>query len=227
MTEGLKASSYTTLVYPMQPKQHHLAHQFDADMWDEFIKGNEKAFDYLYDKYFALLYGYGMQFCADKAVVKDCIQDLFIELWSKKNKLAAVKSVKYYLYKSLRRKVIKAISQKDFLLVEYQMLPVEFYMQTAFSGETALMEKEVIQDNERKIQWALKKLTIRQKEAVFLKFYENLSYHEIASIMNLTDAKYARKLIYRSLVELKASLYKHRDNLIITSFSLLLVLLLQ
>jgi RNA polymerase sigma factor (sigma-70 family) len=227
MTEGLHGLHYTTLVYPMQPKQHHLAHQFDADMWAEFTKGSEKAFDYLYDKYFALLYGYGMQFCADKAVVKDCVQDLFIELWGKKSKLATVKSVKYYLYKSLRRKVIRVISQKDFLLVEHEMLPVEFNLQTTFSGETALMEKEVIQDNERKIQWALKRLTTRQKEAVFLKFYESLSYHEIASIMNLTDAKYARKLIYRSLVELKTTLFKYKDSLIITSFSLLLVLLLH
>lgn len=210
----------------MQPKQHPLSPGFDADKWTEFIGGSETAFDFLYDKYFALLYGYGMQFCTDKSVIKDCIQDLFIELWSKKSRLTTVKSVKYYLYKSLRRKIIKTISQKDSLSLEHEMLPVEFNLQTAFSGEAAMMEKEVIQDNERKIQWALKRLTARQKEAVFLKFYENLSYHEIASIMNLTDAKYARKLIYRSLVELKATLYKYKDSLIITSFSLLLVLLL-
>ena len=80
----------------MQPNRQVLEHQFDADMWAEFIRGSEKAFDHLYGKYFALLYGYGMQFCTDKAVVKDCIQDLFIEIWSKKETISAVHSVKYY-----------------------------------------------------------------------------------------------------------------------------------
>ena len=69
----------------MQPKQHHFAPNFDADMWAEFIGGSKTAFDFLYDKYFSLLYGYGMQFCTDKSLIKDCIQDLFIELWSKRN----------------------------------------------------------------------------------------------------------------------------------------------
>ncbi len=207
----------------MQLKRNHLAPEFDADKWIEFTGGSEKAFDYLYDKYFALLYGYGMQFCTDKALIKDCIQDLFIELWSKKNTLTSVRSVKYYLYKSLRRKVIKTISQKNFSGLDYETLPIGFNLQTSFSGETALVEKEIVSENEEKIQWALKRLTSRQKEAVFLKFYENLSYDEIASIMSLSEAKYARKLIYRSLKELKTTLHKYKDTLIITSLSLLLL----
>ena len=211
----------------MQSNRHHLAHKSDADKWAEFIRGSEKSFDDIYDKYFALLYGYGMQFCTDKAVIKDCIQDLFVELWSKKSTLAPVRSVKYYLYKSLRRKIIKTISQKGFSTLEHEILPIEFNLQTAFSGEAALVEKEIVRDNEIKIQWALKSLTSRQKEAVFLKFYENLSYDEIASIMRLSDAKYARKLIYRSLRELKATLCKYKNTLIITSLSLLLILFLM
>lgn len=211
----------------MQCKRNHLEHKFDADKWTEFIGGNEKSFDDIYDKYFSLLYGYGMQFSADKAVIKDCIQDLFTELWSKKSKLAPVQSVKYYLYKSLRRKIIKTISQKNFSALEYETLSIVFNLQTGFSNETVLMEKETVRDSEKKIQWALKKLTSRQKEAVFLKFYENLSYDEIASVMSLSDAKYARKLIYRSLRELKTTLGKFKNSLIITSLSLLLLLLLM
>lgn len=211
----------------MQPKLHHLAHPSDADKWTEFIGGSQKSFDYIYDKYFALLYGYGMQFCTDKAIVKDCIQDLFVELWSKKNTLTPVRSVKYYLYKCLRRKIIKTLARKEFSMIENELSPIEFNLQTSLSGEAALVEKEIVRDNELKIQQAIKSLTSRQKEAVFLKFYENLSYDEIASIMHLSDAKYARKLIYRSLKELKTVLYKYKNTLIITSLGLLLLLFLM
>ncbi len=209
----------------MQRKHDHVNYNFDVDRWMEFVNGSEKAFTDIYDKYFALLYGYGMQFCADKAVIKDCIQDLFLELWSKKTKLAHIQSLKYYLYKSLRRKVIKTLSRKDFSALKHKTLSFEFNLQSGFPEEIPLIEKEIIRDNKIRIQWALKRLTSRQKEAVFLKFYENLSYDEIASIMGLSEAKYARKLIYRSLGELKAVLRKYKDSLVITSLSLLMLLI--
>ena len=187
----------------MQPKQNHTGHESDAIIWIEFRDGSEEAFDFIYGKYFTVLYGYGMQFYQNKALIKDCIQDLFIELWTKKNTLPEVHAVKYYLFQCLRRKVIKTITKKDFL--GDTPPSVEFHLQSVISTEAAIINEEVVQDNAKRIQCALDRLTPRQREAVFLKFYENLSYNEIALIMHLSDAKYARKLIYRSLKELKLS----------------------
>ncbi|MEQ8925875.1 MAG: sigma-70 family RNA polymerase sigma factor [Fulvivirga sp.] len=185
----------------MQPNQNHTEHESDAIIWNECRYGNEKAFDLIYDKYFSVLYGYGMQFCQNKALIKDCIQDLFIELWTKKGSLPEVHAVKYYLFQCIRRKVIKTITKKNFL--GDASSSVEFHLQSDISTETAIINEEIVQDNAKRIQCSLDRLTSRQREAVFLKFYESLSYNEIALIMHLSDAKYARKLIYRSLKELK------------------------
>ncbi len=192
----------------MQPKQDHTEREPDANRWIEFITGSKKAFDFIYDKYFALLFGYGMQFSANKALIKDCIQDLFIELWTKKETLPEVHAVKFYLYKSLRRKVIKTITKKDFL--SQGATSDVFHLQNGTSTEATIIKQEIVQENEKRIQRALNQLTSRQREAVFLKFYENLPYKEIALIMNLSDAKYARKLIYRSLKELKVCCLKEK-----------------
>ncbi len=190
----------------MQPKRNHTEHESDAIIWIEFRDGSEEAFDFIYDKYFTVLYVYGMQFNQHKALIKDCIQDLFIELWIKKSTLPEVRAVKFYLFQCLRRKVIKTITKKDFLGDAPAL--VEFNLQSVISTEAAIINEEVIQNNTKRIQCALDQLTPRQREAVFLKFYENLSYNEIALIMHLSDAKYARKLIYRSLKELKLSCSK-------------------
>ncbi len=190
----------------MQPKQNHKGHESDAIIWIEFRDGSEEAFDLIYDKYFAVLYGYGMQFYHNKALIKDCIQDLFIELWTKRNTLPEVQAVKYYLFQCLRRKVIKTITKKDFLGDAPDAVP--FHLQSVSSTETAIINEEVVRENTKRIQGALDQLTPRQREAIFLKFYENLSYNEIALVMHLSDAKYARKLIYRSLKDLKLSCSK-------------------
>lgn len=192
----------------MQPKQDHTEREPDANRWIEFTTGSKKAFDFIYDKYFALLFGYGMQFSSNKALIKDCIQDLFIELWTKKETLPEVHAVKFYLYKSLRRKVIKTITKKDFL--SQGATSDVFHLQNGTSTEATIIKQEIVQENEKRIQRALNQLTSRQREAVFLKFYENLPYKEIALIMNLSDAKYARKLIYRSLKELKVCCLKEK-----------------
>lgn len=61
-------------------------------------------------------------------------------------------------------------------------------------------------------------LTARQREAVFLKFHENLSYEEIAEVMDIS-VKATYKLMAIALSEL-------RDNLSQDHFMLLLVLAL-
>ncbi len=80
----------------------------DCQLWQEFQQGSETAFSRIYRLHASLLYGYGMKLVKDKELIKDCIQDLFIEMWNTKNRLGSVKNIKSYLFKSIRRKLIAA-----------------------------------------------------------------------------------------------------------------------
>ena len=169
--------------------------------------GSESSFDQIYDSLYAALYNYGFRLCGSEDLVKDCIQDTFIEIWEKRHGLEKINSLKFYLFKIIRRKIFAYLDAEakaenkiklailnggDFLLL--------------FKVDQLEKECELPTVIVRKISKAISQLTARQKEAIMLKFYENLSYSEITGVMDLKDTKYARQLVYRALDELKESL---------------------
>lgn len=86
----------------------------DADLFKRFKKGDEKAFEVLYRKYFQALNYYGFRISKDQELIENAIQDLFIDLWRRRVFLSEVENVKFYLIKSLRNQLIRN-NQKDIL----------------------------------------------------------------------------------------------------------------
>jgi RNA polymerase sigma factor (sigma-70 family) len=179
----------------------------DALIWLEIKKGSEAAFEQLYDSYFPKLYNYGMRICQDKAMVKDCIQNVFIELWHKRTRLSEVNSVKYYLFTCLRRRLIKELNQKN-KNVYGEELEEDYSFEVSLSYEFLLITSQISIENQERLQQAFELLTRRQKEAVFLRFYEDMDYEHIAAMLSMKEVKYARTLIYRALDVLKGSIRK-------------------
>jgi RNA polymerase sigma factor (sigma-70 family) len=176
-------------------------------VWKAFRRGNERAFDSIYDTHFSKLYNYGVRICQDKDLVKDCIQNLFVELWQKREHLSEVKSVKFYLFKSLRRKLIKELTSQNKYIHENN-IEENYTFEVSFSHEFLLITYQIAQENQERLLKAFESLTQRQKEAVFLRFYENMDYEQIAAILSMKEVKYARTLVYRALDVLKASIHK-------------------
>src|SRR5687768_2933127 len=74
----------------------------DADLWAAMKDGSREALNSLFEKYATSLYRYAKSISRDQALIADCIQDLFIELWIKRNTISDVRSIKSYLIKSVR-----------------------------------------------------------------------------------------------------------------------------
>src|SRR5690606_3537124 len=77
----------------------------DQELWNSFRKGEEQAFAQIARQYYPGLFSYGAKFSRDREFVNDCVQDLFLELWSKRESIGDTQFVKFYLFKSLRRKI--------------------------------------------------------------------------------------------------------------------------
>jgi len=181
----------------------HFDAMSDREIWTLFCKGDEDAFIYVYNKYFSLLFGFGCQFTKDKELVKDCIQEMFIYMRQKRRKNTQIDAIKFYLFVSLRNRITKYLKKnKPFSFIRGLQLP-----EYAFGFETAheiqIINRQLDEEQSKKLLNALNKLTVKQREAVTYFFYDGLSYEQVAVLMNLKAAKYARKLIYRSLNSLR------------------------
>jgi RNA polymerase sigma factor (sigma-70 family) len=152
-------------------------------IWLNFQAGDKHAYSVLYDAYFKQLYRYGLKISADANLVKDCIQELFIKLWRTRENLGQPVSTKNYLFESLRRTMLKELAKKHYKIQEN--LPEDYHFEVSLPHEFRLIDLQVTEERMKQLEKALQKLTKRQRDAIHLKFYGQLSYEEIAEIMEL------------------------------------------
>ena len=179
----------------------------DYFLWTKFKSGDDQAFFDLYDQHVDALFSFGMQFSNDPDFIKDCIHDLFLDLYKYKNSLGETDSIRFYLFRSLRRKIHKEKIKRSFLNVE-KYEGVEQASQS-LSGEEALIQSEIRSENRVILNQAVKQLTVQQQQAIALKFEQNLTYPEIATLLNIS-VESARTSIYRALKALRENIPNKR-----------------
>jgi RNA polymerase sigma factor (sigma-70 family) len=192
----------------------------DETLWNSFKKGNELALSMLYKKHVQALYNYGRHTTKDHDLVLDSIQELFSRLWIKRETLASVNSVKLYLFKSFRRTLLRHIIAKRKLFVPLtdQLVAFEFIP----SFEYAMIEGEYKAEQLKRLKACIQSLTKTQREVVFLKFFNELSYVEISEVMEMrVESVY--NLVSKTIELLRKKLLS--TNLIISMVSLILPIL--
>jgi RNA polymerase sigma factor (sigma-70 family) len=169
----------------------------DIMLWESFRKGDKEAFAALFRGHYEVLFRWGSKFTTDTELLEDCIQELFIELWLAKSR-APVLSVKAYLLKSLKYKLLKAFRKKEKTLSLSDGGDISF----EWSHESVLILQQENAEKKQKVLKALGRLSNRQKEIIYLKYYQNLSYEEVSEIMNI-NYQVARNLLYQAIKSLK------------------------
>ena len=179
----------------------------DEQIWEAFIAGDDKALAYIYNTYANKLYNYGKQFTKKEEMVQDAIQDVFCELIQSRKKLAKTTSVKFYLFACIRNRVMHALRKEDkYLHIHIESKEAGF--QVELLSENSFFRKFFNQETKTILENTFNNLPIRQREAIMLYFYEDMSYQEIADIMQIGKVKSARALVYRALESLSKNLHE-------------------
>lgn len=177
----------------------------DHGCWEQFTAGDKSAYTVLYRFYYPRLYNYGIRLCQDAAWTEDCIQELMTQIWFKRGMLGRVERPTSYLFVAFRHRILKTHATLPLLTGLAggdQSFPLEL------APDELLMDQEQETGRHVYLQKALDTLTPRQREAVFLKFYEEMSYEEISSMLDIST-KAAYKLIARAIGELRVFSVRH------------------
>lgn len=168
--------------------------------WNSFKSGDWEAYGRIYDAHFKLLNNYGFKFTRDVDLIEDSVHDLFVHLWQKRDQLGNPVSVRNYLYKSLRNMLFRKMeTQQKFVNLNAED-DYTFHFEVSF--DTLFIEDESKRDLQKKLKEAIKTLSARQQEIIYLRFYEGLSYEEAADIMNL-NVNSTYKLLYKAIGKLQ------------------------
>jgi len=85
----------------------------DKELWTLLRNGNKEAFSVLCKRHLQSLYTFGLRLTNRRELIKDALQELFIDFWKKRATLSEVEHVKVYLIKSFRYKLLRVISQTN------------------------------------------------------------------------------------------------------------------
>jgi RNA polymerase sigma factor (sigma-70 family) len=178
--------------------------------WQKFTEGSHEALHDLYKQHYLGLINYGIKLIGDRQHANDCIIEMLLGLWEKREKLPVVENVRSYLLTCLRTTIFQKIRSDKVREVK------EGYAHSlSDTFESSYEEKITNRQSDSVIKARLlnsmNKLTDRQKELLQYKFFDDLSYDEIALKCNISK-KTAYNIVYDALQKLKADLQHSKTD---------------
>lgn len=194
-------------------------------IWEKMRTGDQSALSEIFTCYYSDLYRYGVKILNQPDLVKDSIQDVFVRIWDRREKIGQVQNAKAYLITSLRRQLLENKAHYDSRIHEGK--PASDENQTFSFSSAEFMEVEEISIQLRtSITTSVNSLPERQRELIFLRFYFDLRYAEIARIMDAKEQT-IKNLMQRSIANLRNKLdrqlwdgIENMDDLMMTLFLL-------
>src|SRR5690554_665473 len=172
--------------------------------WNQLRQGEKGGLELIYSFYVDDMYRFGMAIKSNRALIKDCIQEIFVSLWKYRTNLKDTENVRLYLFRSLSNKIHREVGAH---LSKYHEESAEHfdYLHTVESYEQRWIQDQGIEISRNKLKLALEKLPLRQKELIQLLYFENLPYEEISFTMNL-HIKSVYTLAWKAINNLKKSM---------------------
>lgn len=164
-------------------------------------QNDQKALEHLFTTYYNTLFRSGIKWSLDSTLTEEAIQAVFLDIWQYRHTLGEVLSFEAYLKSNLKRRLMKAMASEAKKINE--SLDEHHLPTTSYEEILVLQEEDA--SRRKQLALAMNELSARQKQIVMLKYFEELSYKEIAEHTGLQiDSIY--KTLHEALKRLKAVL---------------------
>ena len=154
----------------------------DLDLVKRLQQNEEEALTIIYKEYWQIMYMAAYNLIKDSSVCEDIVQEVFISLWQRREKLQIKTSLKSYLYTSTVYKVYDHFSKNKKILKDELFDNFENKIE-ASNPETKLMHEELI----RHLDAIVDSLPDKCREVYKLSRENMLSNKEIAEQLNISQ----------------------------------------
>lgn len=175
------------------------------EILQKIISGDEPSFEKVYRYYYPRLNYFSRQYLLDAEASKNIVQDVFTELWDKRQALRSDTNLQAWLFTVTRNKSLKIISQLKSRqnydnFIKARQLDVNYKSLSEFDTSNLVFEELQAQ-----IQAALEKLSPACRKVFEMSRFEDKKNREIAEELNLS-IKTVEAQISKALRSLKADL---------------------
>lgn len=175
----------------------------DTEAWERLVRGDQIGLEYLYKTYYRTLLAYARKLTGEEETALNCLQDMFFHLWENRERLGPVQAVKSYLIVSLRRQVFQHFRATKM----HGETAFIFYSEQSdihFSAEDILIQNRSLGLKETYVAQLLNNLPARQREVVYLRYFEDMPLEEIAEALSVKYQSVAN-LLQRSYQAMRNS----------------------
>lgn len=166
----------------------------------QFCSGDDQAYAELYDMYIQMLYNYGLKMTCNQELLKDCIHDVFVKVYMKRNDKNVINNLCSYLLISLKNRLLDEFRRQTFTtpneVEEYE------YRRAAEDVEKDYLCQEHSMLQSEQVAHLMQNLTRRQRQAITLYYLEERKYDEICKIMQMNYHS-VRNLMHRGMLKLR------------------------
>lgn len=174
----------------------------DTACWNRLKKGDPQALGYLYDNYADKLFTAALRMTTDRELAKDCLQEVFIEIWNYRNTLGDVIHTQSYLVKVMRSVLLKKLKKESRIT---HFVASETLASAEESMEDLIISSDIDKEKKKRLHIALSNLTSRQKQVLEMRFYEGLTYEQIADKLRM-NYQSVNNLAFRTIHRLRSHL---------------------
>ena len=172
----------------------------DSTLWNQLRSGDEEAFSLLFERYYSPLVNYGKTLMSESDIVKDCVQDVFVNIWSYRYKLNDAIAIRAYLLSCVRKRIARYHEREHIFSKVKDVDSLDFLFD--FSIEEQLIADETMAIKVQQLNRLINNLPTRQKEALYLRYHQGLSVEQVAEVLNM-NYQSTKNLLHRAILQLR------------------------
>ena len=154
----------------------------DAELIALLKGGDKNAFSEVYQRYWPLLFRHARKLLQEDEGAKDVVQDVFISLWAAVFEFNEDTALSAYLYASTRNKILNTFRRNKVAAAHLESLGK--FIDQGTNVTDHLVREHMLA---KQIEDEIANLPARMREVFELKRKHNLSYKEIATVMNISE----------------------------------------
>lgn len=146
----------------------------DESNWQALKDGKPEALSAIFHQYYDSLFRYGQKLTNNNTeLTKEIIQDMFFKIWERRSSLGDIRDIKVYLFVAFRRILIDKSRHVMVEEAHAASLNVQNFFENS-AEDAFLLEEERLTDA-KKLKKAILKLPNRVREAITLRYFEEMA----------------------------------------------------
>ncbi|RQO74945.1 RNA polymerase subunit sigma-70 [Pedobacter sp. KBW06] len=161
----------------------------DTDLASLLKEGDHQAYTFIYDRYKFLLYAHAYKKLADREEARDVVQEVFVTLWNKRERIDAQSNLAGYLYTALRNAILNLFARKE-VRTRYTDAMAAHYRDDYAPTDHGIRSQQLSELIDREIE----ALPSKMQEVFVLSRKAHLNRKEISLQLGISEATVDRQI---------------------------------